>query len=129
MKPDTPGRPLVGMYSFRTADPERLATFWAEVMELPVSGPTSADLVMLDFHHEIGPITWMFERDDSAGSGSSRLGLDIGLPDGHDWRAIADRAERAGATRHAEHDTDGVRWIEMADPDGNRFRVFAPRPS
>ncbi|MEV8029772.1 hypothetical protein AB0O43_18055 [Cellulosimicrobium funkei] len=31
--------------------------------------------------------------------------------------------------RVAEHEESGVRWIDMRDPDGNRFRVFAPRPT
>ncbi len=40
------------MYSFRTPNPRRLASFWAELMELPVTDTGSGDLVMLDFDHE-----------------------------------------------------------------------------
>ncbi|WP_373285117.1 VOC family protein [Microbacterium faecale] len=36
-------------------------------------------------------------------------------------------AEALGATRGAEHEESGVQWIDMRDPNGNRFRVFAPR--
>jgi catechol 2,3-dioxygenase-like lactoylglutathione lyase family enzyme len=121
-------RPVVGMYAFRSADPRRLAAFWAELMELPVSRHSTDDLVMLDFDHDVGPVTWMFHRDPAAGDAPSpRLGLDLARP-GDGWRDLADRAERAGATRTAEHEVDGVRWIEMGDPDGNPFRVFGPRP-
>ncbi|GAA1399628.1 hypothetical protein GCM10009613_55480 [Pseudonocardia kongjuensis] len=122
-------RPKVGMYAFRTPDPRRLGAFWAEVMNLPVSEYSTDDLVMLDFDHQVAPITWMFERDDSAGHGPTRIGLDLTHDDEDQWRAIADRAENAGATRKDEHEDGGVRWIEMTDLDGNPFRIFAPRPT
>ena len=48
------------MYSFRSPNPRRLASFWAELMELPVSDTGSGDLVMLDFDHQVGPVTWMW---------------------------------------------------------------------
>lgn len=122
-------RAQVGMYAFRTSDPRRLAAFWAELMDLPLSDHSTDDLVMLDLDHQVGPVTWMFHRDDSVGSEPSRLGLDLHRDDETRWREVADRAERAGGLRRGEHEIDGVRWIEMADPDGNPFRVFAPRPA
>jgi catechol 2,3-dioxygenase-like lactoylglutathione lyase family enzyme len=122
-------RPLVGMYAFRSTDPRRLADFWAELMELPISEHSTDELVMLDFDHQVGPVTWMFHRDPTAGTGSARLGLDIGGEgDDYDWQSIAARAEKAGATRTADRAEGAVRWVEMTDPDGNPFRVFAPRP-
>jgi len=122
-------RPAVGMYAFRTSDPRRLATFWAALMDLPVSEHSTDDLVMLDFDHEVGPQTWMFERDGGVGAPSGRLGLDIGMnADDYDWRAIVQKAVRAGATRTAERAEGGIEWAELTDPDGNPFRVFAPRP-
>ncbi|RZT83662.1 hypothetical protein EV383_0474 [Pseudonocardia sediminis] len=129
MSDTSSSRPVVGMYAFRTRDPRRLGAFWAEVMELPISAHSTDDLVMLDFDHEIAPVTWMFERDDSVGDEPSRVGLDLSRDDEDGWREIADRAERAGGLRKNEHEDGGVRWIEMTDPDGNPFRVFAPRPS
>ncbi|WP_224389279.1 VOC family protein [Pseudonocardia sp. ICBG1293] len=129
MSDTSTSRPKVGMYAFRTPDPRRLGAFWAEVMSLPVSEHSTDDLVMLDLDHQVAPITWMFERDDSAGNGPTRTGLDLTHDDEGAWRAIADRAESAGATREGEHENGGVRWIAMTDPDGNAFRVFAPRPS
>ena len=118
--------PVVGMYSFKTSDPQRLARFWADLMGLPLMDTGSGDLVMLDFDHEVGPVTWLFERQ-TGGSPSESLGLDIALEDEAAWASVADRAEQLGATRLSEHDESGARWIEMRDPDGNRFRVFAPR--
>ncbi|HKE66618.1 MAG TPA: VOC family protein [Micromonosporaceae bacterium] len=122
-------RPVVGMYAFRSANPRRLASFWAEVMELPVSENSTDQLVMLDFDHQVAPVTWLFQLDTSASNASSRLSLDIGRQTEEGWREVADRAERAGAARKSEHELGGTRWIEMDDPDGNPFRVMAPRPT
>jgi catechol 2,3-dioxygenase-like lactoylglutathione lyase family enzyme len=125
----TDDRPVVGMCAFRSADPSRLAAFSAELMQLPVSAHSTEELVMLDFDHVVGPVTWMFHRDPEPGDGASRLGLDLGGDgDRYDWRAIAGRAEEAGATRIADREAGGIRWVELTDPDGNPFRVFAPRP-
>jgi glyoxalase superfamily protein len=120
------GRPAVGMYSFKTADPIRLATFWGGLMGLPVADGASEQLAMLDFDHEHSPVTWLFERTTRTSEADGRLSLDI--HNDADWRGVADRAEQLGATRDGEREQDGARWIEMRDPDGNPFRVFAPRP-
>lgn len=121
--------PRVGMYAFRTADPVRLATFWGALMHLPMAPGASPELAMLDFNHEVGPVTWMFEPLDGDGTANSgRIGLDLG-GEALDHLATATRAEQLGATRLSEHEEDGVRWVDMRDPDGNPFRVFAPRPA
>nr|WP_281361981.1 VOC family protein [Nakamurella aerolata] len=109
--------------------PRRLAAFWSELMELPIADGASDDLVMLDFDHEAGPITWIIERSDDVAAGIAPVALDVGSQDETSWREVADRAEGLGAQRIAEHEQESVRWIEMRDPDGNRFRVFAPRPT
>lgn len=121
-------RPVVGMYAFRSPDPRRLAAFWAELMELPLSEHSTDELVMLDFDHHVGSVTWLFELDPSVGGTPSRISLDIGRQTEDGWHEVADRAEKAGALRKAEHESGGARWIEMNDPDGNPFRVHAPRP-
>lgn len=119
----------VGMYAFYCDQPQRLAAFWAELMDLPVADGATEDFVMLNFHHEVGPVTWLFHRVDAgAPPRANRIGLDISIDDEENWATVADRAEAAGATRVAQHEQDGVRWIEMLDPEGNTFRVFAPRP-
>ena len=125
---DTTARPSIGMISMMSPDPRRLAAFWSELMGLPIADGASDEVVMLDFDHEIGPITWIIERRDEVAVGTAPIALDIGGVDEADWRELADRAESLGATRVAEHEQEAVRWIDMRDPYGNRFRVFAPRP-
>ncbi|MEQ3551653.1 VOC family protein [Pseudonocardia nematodicida] len=124
-----PSRPIVGMYSFRTADPRSLGAFWAALMDLPVSEHSTDDLVMLDFEHAVAPQTWLFQRDDAGPATHPRIGLDLGTEDPEHWRALADRAEELGAALRSDNELGGVRWIEMDDPDGNPFRVFGPRPA
>ncbi|ANS78839.1 hypothetical protein SGUI_1443 [Serinicoccus hydrothermalis] len=121
-------RPVVGMYSFFSTDPRRLAEFWAGLMQLPTAPEPSDEVVMLDLHHEVAPQTWIFERTDEPVTGTNPLGLDIGAEDADAWHEVAERAEALGAERVADREESGVRWIEMRDPDGNRFRVFGPRP-
>lgn len=125
----TTGRPIIGMVSMMSPDPRRLAAFWSELMGLPIAEGASDDLVMLDFDHEMSPITWILERSDDVAAGTAPVALDIGSQDETAWREVADHAEELGAQRVTEHEQEGVRWIEMRDPDGNRFRVFAPRPA
>jgi hypothetical protein len=121
------GQIVVGMYAFHTPDPLRLATFWGELMDLPLADGASSDLAMLNFDHDHGPITWLFQKGPGDGAPGGRLGLDLGT-DAADWQAPADRAEALGAWRGEERELNGARWIELRDPDGNPFRVFAPRP-
>jgi catechol 2,3-dioxygenase-like lactoylglutathione lyase family enzyme len=118
------------MYAFTSPDHHRLAAFWAELMGLPLTSAAPEDpeaTVFLDFDHEVSAHTWLFQHGDP-GPPSDRLGLDIATQHEHDWRDPADRAEALGATRGAERELQGARWIELSDPDGNPFRVFAPRP-
>lgn len=123
-----PVRPVVGMYSFFSPNPTPLARFWAELMGLPVADGATEDLVMLDLDHEVAEQTWIFERRDATTGPTAPVALDIGSQDESSWAAVAERAEDLGAKRVADREEGGVRWVEMTDPDGNRFRVFAPRP-
>ena len=129
MTETTTPRSTLGMISLMTPDPRRLGAFWSELMGLPIADGASDDLVMLDFNHEVGPITWILERSDDVAVGTAPVALDIYREDEDEtrWREVADRAEELGAARVSEHEESAVQWIEMRDLDGNRFRVFAPR--
>jgi hypothetical protein len=68
---------------------------------------------------------WMFVQSTDLPAGRNRLMLDLGGED--DWQQQAG-VESLGATRVADHEVDGVRWVEFRDPERNTFRIFAPRP-
>ena len=59
-------------------------------------------------------------------AGRNRLHFDLAPPTQGDQRAEADRLISLGATRIDTGEGE-VSWVMMADPDGNEFRVLAPR--
>src|SRR5262249_17359347 len=121
-----------GMYSFKTSSPIRLARFWGALMDLPLAEGASSDLAMLDFEHEKGPVTWLFERAEPGDTPpSGRLGLDISNDDDATWATAANRAVSLGATRIAEHEQGGARGSRCAIPTGTRsaYSLRAARSS
>jgi uncharacterized protein (TIGR02246 family) len=116
--------PTIGMYSFECSDAVLLAEFWAQVMGKHVDRGASVDYATLDFDAE-GP-TWMFVRAAGARPGPNSFTLDLTAPA---YEAEAERIERLGAERAGDSKQGGVRWTVFGDPDGNTFRLFAPRPS
>jgi predicted enzyme related to lactoylglutathione lyase len=114
----------IGMYSFDCRDAAALAGFWSRVLGRSVDPGATADYATIGFA-EGGP-TWMFVRSDDIAEGRNRLMLDLAGEE--NWRQHADRMERFGATRVAEHEVQGARWVELRDPENNTFRIFGPRP-
>ena len=58
-------------------------------------------------------------------TGKNRWHLDIAPPAGGDQQAEVERLLALGA-RHADIGQGDVRWVVMADPDGNEFCVLPP---
>ena len=114
----------VGMYSFDCRDAAALAEFWSGVLQRPLDEGATAAYATIGFEDE-GP-TWMFVRSEDPGEGRNRLMLDLGGEE--DWLEHAERVERLGARRIADHEVGGARWVELRDPEDNTFRIFAPRP-
>jgi predicted enzyme related to lactoylglutathione lyase len=118
------GRLEIGMYSFDCTDAAGLAGFWGRLLDRPVDEGATSAYATIGFDDD-GP-TWMFVRAANVPDGRNRLILDFA--GGPTWQAEADRAEALGAERVAGHEVSGVRWVELRDPEGNTFRIFAPRP-
>jgi hypothetical protein len=113
------------MYHFEAEQPLQLAGFWAELLRIPVDEGASDELAMIDAGHADGPITWIFQQATTETPPARRLTLD--LTDDQDWRGEVDRAQQLGAGLVGEHEAGSVRWAELTDPEGNLFRIFAPR--
>lgn len=57
--------------------------------------------------------------------GKNRLHIDLYVPD---REAAAAEVEAAGGSRVAEHENGLVKWLIMADPEGNEFCLVEPPP-
>jgi predicted enzyme related to lactoylglutathione lyase len=100
-------------------DPERLAAFWSELLDRPVTG-------------RVGPYVWLarrnglgvgFQRGEAGKTGKNRLHLDLQSADPAAEQA---RVERLGGRRLTEYDPGG--FLVMADPEGNEFCILPDGP-
>lgn len=100
-------------------DPERLGSFWAEVLGRPIAA-------------RIGPYVWLtrgegpgvgFQRVEQPKAGKNRIHLDLGSPDP---AAEQKRLEALGARVLPEFTAGG--FLVMADPEGNEFCVIPEGP-
>jgi catechol 2,3-dioxygenase-like lactoylglutathione lyase family enzyme len=134
--------------TFDCADPERLATFWCEVLGYRLPDPPEGFATWQDFarHHgvpeeewhdraaaedpdEVGPRLF-FNRVPEGKVAKNRVHLDVnvaprGTPAEERRRLAVAAAERLvahGATRVGDHDGElGEFWVVMRDPEGNEF--------
>lgn len=100
-------------------DPERLASFWAELLGRPVVART-------------GPYVWLargdgpgvgFQKVDAEKAGKNRVHFDIASADPAAERV---RVEELGGRRLDQYATGG--FLVMADPEGNEFCIIPPGP-
>ena len=106
------------------ADPAAVASFWGEV-----SGwqPGKADTGFASLGPPGGTGPYLeFVRTPDPKSVKNRLHVDVAPPPGGDHRAEADRLRAAGAVS-ADVGQGDVRWVVLADPEGNEFCVLSPR--
>jgi predicted enzyme related to lactoylglutathione lyase len=102
------------------ADPQRVASFWAELLGRPVEGNK-------------GPYVWLqrpeglpgvgFQRVTEPKTGKNRVHLDLSAPD---LIAAKLRIEALGGRRVDGYEGGG--FLVMADPEGNEFCVVPSAP-
>jgi predicted enzyme related to lactoylglutathione lyase len=107
-----------GFVTVDAADPAGLAAFWSAVLERPVEGSWRQ-------------FTWLaapdggpklaFQQVDDDRVGKNRVHLDLGAAD---IDAAAARLESLGATALRVVEEGELRWIVMADPEGNELCVM-----
>jgi glyoxalase superfamily protein len=102
-----------------SADPARLGRWWAEVLEYRVLAEDAAT-VMVGPDAASRPVLW-FARHTGPTVGRNRLHLNLWTDDRD---AQVERLVNMGA-RHIDTGADDSdpRWIVLADPEGNEFRV------
>ena len=106
------------------ADPGRQARFWTEAAGWPITR-TDDDGASLRPPDGLGPHV-EFLRVDEPKLTKNRLHLDVAPFADDDHAAEVARLEAAGAERIDIGQGD-VRWVVLADPEGNEFCVLTPR--
>jgi Glyoxalase-like domain len=103
-------------------DAEKLAGFWAAVLERPVDEGANP------FFATVGlgmPGALMFLAVPEPKTVKNRVHLDLAPAAGSDWRAEIDRLTALGAVQVAEYAEFGTAWVTLRDPEGNEFDLGA----
>jgi predicted enzyme related to lactoylglutathione lyase len=105
------------------ANAARLAEFWAAVLDRPVDEDATDDFASIGFAAapKGGP-AWTFTRVPEGKVAKNRVHPDLVAAD---LDGEASRVIGLGATKRAEYDEGGYRWITLSDPEGNEFDVMA----
>ena len=104
-------------------DPAALAGFWSGVLGVPVDPGASPYFATVGRAGErpLRP-AWMFIKVPEPRIGKNRVHADLVATD---WAAEVERVVGLGATRVAEFDEYGTRWVTLTDPEGNVFDIGA----
>jgi predicted enzyme related to lactoylglutathione lyase len=107
-------------------DPERLARWWAEVLDHRVERVTPEEVVIgpaIDGH----PRIVFLQHDDGKPANHrapNRLHIDL-RPD--DLDAELERLVNMGARHVDVGQSEGAPWVVLADPEGNEFCIIRPK--
>jgi predicted enzyme related to lactoylglutathione lyase len=106
--------------SFDCGDARRVAEFWAEVLDRPISHDASAESasVAVEDAATTGPLL-MFHQVPEGKQVKNRLHFDLVT---EEFESDAARLISLGATRLRDIEEGGhLRWATFADPEGNEF--------
>lgn len=104
--------------TFDCHDPERMATFWAQLTGYRRMGTTDPDVITLQAPGTRGVQKLLFYRVAGTVPVKSRLHLDLAAMDPD---TEIERLLGLGATRIGRRQGGGSSWIVMLDPEGNEF--------
>lgn len=107
----------VGMVTIDCGDPQRLAEFYSQALDLQVLGDYG-EFVFLG--REDAPINIGLQKVPEPRAGKNRVHLDLG---GEPRHSSADWMVGLGATIQGEHSIPGLAWIVLTDPEGNEFCI------
>ena len=114
----------VGTYLFTTIDcddPDRLATFWAEVLGTEVGlAMDDGRYVFLKSNESLPALC--FQRVPEPKTAKNRIHLDVSVDD---LSVATDRIVALGGSwlDGSEQQLEGTTWRTMADPEGNEFDI------
>lgn len=110
------------MLQFRCGDALSVGRFWSELLEIELDEGATSDYAQ--FSPPDPQAKWLFVRSEPSDD-SDRLVIAL---TSDDLDADAQRAVALGARDEGRKETDGFKWVEMRDPEGNRFTFNAPPP-
>jgi predicted enzyme related to lactoylglutathione lyase len=99
--------------------------FWSEALGWPLVWDQDGETA-IRAPDGTGPLITWGGPPVAPKAGKNRLHLDIAPPAGGDQHAEVERLLALGAAR-IDIGQGEVRWVVMADPDGNEFCVLTPR--
>ena len=114
--PDAPTPPGLALV-LDALDPESLAEFWSAALRYRRADRVEQYVVLVPPAGHAGSVLLVQGVDDPK-QVKNRMHLDLHVPDPE---AEAERLVGLGATRRGEGSLGEIRWIAMADPEGNEF--------
>ncbi|GAB2598950.1 VOC family protein [Pseudactinotalea suaedae] len=102
-----------------STDPSPLADFWAAALHYRRAGAAGAFEVLMPQQGATGP-TMLLQRVTEPQQGKNRMHLDLHVAN---LDAEVDRLVALGARRLGEETLGELRWVRMADPEGNELDV------
>jgi catechol 2,3-dioxygenase-like lactoylglutathione lyase family enzyme len=107
----------VGMATIDCENPQRLADFYCQALEMQVLGDYD-EFIFLG--GEDASISIGLQKVPEPRTGKNRMHLDLR---GEPPNTAAERMVGLGATIREEHQIPGLTWIVLADPEGNQFCI------
>jgi predicted enzyme related to lactoylglutathione lyase len=97
-----------------------IAAFWSALLERPVSDGANQFFAMIPGSEDRTFPALMFLAVPEQRQVKNRMHLDLVA---NDLAAEVERAVALGATKVAEFDEYGTRWVTLTDPEGNVFDI------
>ena len=99
---------------------DEIAAFWSALLDRAVNDGANQFFAMIPASEDSSFPAMMFLAVPEPRQGKNRLHLDLVATD---LSAEVDRAVGLGATKVAEFDEYGTRWVTLTDPEGNVFDI------
>jgi hypothetical protein len=113
-----------GQIVFDCVRADRLADFWAALLELPVRAGANQYFAVIEQSSDPSFPSLMFIAVPEPRQGKNRLHLDL---TSGDLPAAIERAVALGASKVGDFDEYGTTWTTVADPEGNVFDIAQRR--
>jgi predicted enzyme related to lactoylglutathione lyase len=108
----------LGQIAVDAAEPQRLATFYSELLGRPVADGATQYFAQLAGDDRVPTI--MFLAVPEPRTAKNRVHLDFVAAD---FEAAGEHAVSLGASKVGEFEEYGTAWITLADPEGNVFDI------